>query len=106
MFYEEIWTKQEYCILYFKKTSKTYVLWGNMNKTRPFLHINLLIKYSIQQHIHFNGNIFRNKYCRCNEGSLYWIGPKWGCQVQEQILFISVQYFLSSHINATVLSSW
>ena len=42
-----------------------------MNKTRPFLHISLLIKYSDQQQIHFNGNIFRNKYCRCNEGSLY-----------------------------------
>ena len=37
----------------FLQISKTYVLWGNKNKTRPFLHINLLIKYSVQQLIHF-----------------------------------------------------
>ena len=30
------------------------------NKTRPLLHINLLIKYSVQQQILFNGNVFRN----------------------------------------------
>ena len=24
-----------------------------------------------QQQIHFNGNIFGNQYCRCNEGSLF-----------------------------------
>ena len=41
------------------------------NKTRPFLHINLLIKYSVQQQIHFNGNVFENKWCRCNEGWVY-----------------------------------
>ena len=40
-------------------------------KTRPFLYINLLIKYSVQQQIHFNGNVFGNKWCRLNEGSLY-----------------------------------
>ena len=44
---------------------------GNKNKRKPFLHINLLIKYSVQQHIHVNGNVFGNKCCRCNEGSLY-----------------------------------
>ena len=36
----------------------------------PF-HNNLSIKDSLQQQIHFNGNIFGNKCCRCNEGSLY-----------------------------------
>ena len=51
--------------------NKTYVLRGNKNKTRPFLHIILSIKDSLQQQIHYNGNIFGNKYCRCNEGSLY-----------------------------------
>ena len=36
--------------------------------------MNLLIKYSVQQQIHFNGNVFGNKCCRCNEGSLYtWV---------------------------------
>ena len=39
-----------------------------MNKTR----LNLLIKYSVQEQIHFNGNVFGNKCCRCNEGSLYF----------------------------------
>ena len=33
---------------------------GNKNKTRPFLHIILSIKDSLQQLIHYNGNIFRN----------------------------------------------
>ena len=51
--------------------SKTYVLWGNKNKTKPFLHINLLNKASLKQQIHFNGNIFENKCCRRNEISLY-----------------------------------
>ena len=40
-------------------------------KIRPFLHINLLIKYSVQQQIRFNGNVFGNKRCHYNEGSLY-----------------------------------
>ena len=31
----------------------------------------LLIKNSLQQQIHFNGNIFGNKCCHSNEGSLY-----------------------------------
>ena len=31
---------------------------GNKNKTRPFLHIILSIKDSLQQQIHYNGNIF------------------------------------------------
>ena len=54
-----------------QQISKTNVLWGNKNKTRSFLHIILSIKDSLQQQIHFNGNIFGNKCCRCNEGSLY-----------------------------------
>ena len=52
MFYEEIRTKS------------------------PSLHISLLIKYSIQQQIHFNGNVFGNKCCRCNEGSLHSLNGK------------------------------
>ena len=39
---------------------------------RFYLHINLLIKYSVQQQIHFNGNVFRNNCCRCNEVSQYF----------------------------------
>ena len=39
---------------------KTYVLWRNKkNKTRPFLHINLLIKYSVQQQILLMANSLR-----------------------------------------------
>ena len=38
------------------------------------LHIILLIKDSLQQHIHFNGNIFGNECCICNEGSMYTRG--------------------------------
>ena len=57
--------------------------WGNSNKypkhvfyeamktRRPFSHINLLIKYSVQQHIHFNGNVFGNKCCPCDESLMY-----------------------------------
>ena len=44
------------------------------------LHIILLIKNSLQQQIHFNGNIFGNKCCRCIEGSLY---------MQENDMFIT-----------------
>ena len=29
------------------------------------------MKDSLLQQIHFNGNIFGNKYCRYNEGLLY-----------------------------------
>ena len=38
---------------------------------RLFLYTRIIlsIKDSLQQQIHFNGNIFVNKYCRCNEGS-------------------------------------
>ena len=37
----------------------------------PFLHIILSIKDTLQQQIHYNGNIFGNKCCRYNEASLY-----------------------------------
>ena len=33
----------------------------------------MITKVSLQQQIHFNGNLFGNNYCRCNEGSLYFI---------------------------------
>ena len=39
----------------------------------PFLHIILSIKDSVQQQIHFNGNVFENKCCRSSQGSLYCI---------------------------------
>ena len=35
------------------------------------MYIILSIKDYLQQKIHFNGNIFWNKCCRCNEGSPY-----------------------------------
>ena len=35
-----------------------------------FLYIILSIKDSLQQQIYYNGNIFGNKCCHCNEGSL------------------------------------
>ena len=37
----------------------------------PFLNNNLLIKNPLHYQIHYN-NIFTNKRCRCNEGSLYY----------------------------------
>ena len=71
---------QEYCI----KIQETYVLEICSNKYLKhmfykeirikqglFLYIILCIKDSLQQQIYYNGNIFRNKCCRCNEGSLY-----------------------------------
>ena len=47
MFYEEITIQHDICCI-----------------------SDLLIKDSLQQQIHFNGNIFGNKCCCCNEGSL------------------------------------
>ena len=41
-----------------------------------FLHIILSINISLQQQIHFNGIVFGNKCCRCNEDSLYRICNK------------------------------
>ena len=37
-------------------TSKTYILLGYKNKTKHFLHRILLIKDSLEQQIHLNGN--------------------------------------------------
>ena len=42
-------------------------------KTRPLLHIDMLIKNSVQQQIRFNENVFGNKCYRYNEGSLYYL---------------------------------
>ena len=55
MFYEEI-RKKKHNMFYEEIRSE---------------HINLLIKYSVQQQFHFNGNGFGNKCYRCNESSLY-----------------------------------
>ena len=52
------------------KYPKHNVLWGNKNKTGHFLYIILSIKDSLQQQIHFNGNILGNKCCCYNECSL------------------------------------
>ena len=57
--------------IFYEEMRIKYVLWGNENKTRFFLHNILSIKDYLQQHIHFNGNIFWNKFYRCIEGSLY-----------------------------------
>ena len=42
-------------------------------KTRPLLQIDMLIRNSVQQQIHFNENVFANKCYRCNEGSQYYL---------------------------------
>ena len=77
---------QKHCIISSSNICFGYLLelplWGNSNKypkhmfyekirIKPFLHIILSIKDSLEQQIHYNGNIFGNKCCRCNEGSLY-----------------------------------
>ena len=36
----------------------------------------LLVKDSLLQQFHFNGNIYGNKCCHCNWGSLYVLGAK------------------------------
>ena len=57
--------------------------WGDSNKYPKHIfyeeirikigpsNIILSITDSLQQQIHYNGNIFGNKCCRCNEGSVY-----------------------------------
>ena len=42
-------------------------------RTKQGLPYILLIKDSLQQQMDFSGNIFGNKCCSCNEGSLYFI---------------------------------
>ena len=65
---------------------------GNKNKTRPVLHISLLIKYSVQQQIRFNGNVFGNKCCRCNEDSLYLnITEPFTCPWRIFIIWLNVE---------------
>ena len=49
---------------------------GEIREKKTFIHIILSIKDGLKQQIHFNGNTFENKLCRCNEGSLY-ILPDW-----------------------------
>ena len=56
--------------------------WGDSNKYRKHMfYVEITIKQdlsyisiSVQQQIYFNGNVFGNKCCRCNEGSLYNFG--------------------------------
>ena len=73
---------QEYCIKLSSNTCFGYLLesphWGNSNKYPKHMFYEqirikqgLSYKDSLQQQIHFNGNIFGNKCCRCDEGSLY-----------------------------------
>ena len=57
-------------------SDKTYALSGNKNKTRPFLHIILSIKDSLQQQIHYtnvmatflgtNAFVVMRVHCRIN----------------------------------------
>ena len=75
---------QEYCIKPSNNICFGYLLesphWGDSNKypthmvyeeiknkARSVLHFILSIKDSLQQQIHFNGNIFGDKYCHSNE---------------------------------------
>ena len=81
---------QEHCIRTSSNICFGYFLesphWGDSNKypkhifyaeisikQESFLHTILSINDSLQQQIHYNGNIFGNNCCRCNEGSLYKI---------------------------------
>ena len=59
-----------------------------MNKTRPFLHTILSIKDSLEQQVHYNGNIFGNKCCHYNEGSLC-------CMVDCYSIVVTHSYFSS-----------
>ena len=49
-----------------------HVLWGNKNKTSPFLYIiQLCLKILYNSYFQFNGVIFETKCYRCNRGPLY-----------------------------------
>ena len=69
------------------------------------LQIILLMKYSLQQQIQFNRNIFGKIYCRCIEGSLYLLislynhlsGEKSGC------LRITLYHYLAGQTNKCLL---
>ena len=71
---------QEYSIKTSSNICYEYLLdshhWGDSNKYPKHMFYEeirlkqgLRIILSLQQKIHFNGNIFGNKCCRCNEGS-------------------------------------
>ena len=57
---------------YLLESSPKHKFDEEIRKKDLFLPINLRIKYSVQQLINFNGNVFGNKCCQCNEGSLYF----------------------------------
>ena len=75
MFWAEIWKISEFFLSencqFLDVKFSIYLNRHVFVMIRPFLHIILSIKDSLQQQIHYNGNIFGNKCCRCNEGSLY-----------------------------------
>ena len=53
-------------------------------RTKQYLsNIILSIKDSLQQQIHYNGNIFGNKFCRRNKGSLYMYADSKGLDQSE-----------------------
>ena len=57
-------------------------IWMSRNlRLMSFLHVILSINDSLQQQIHFNGNIFGNKCYHCNEGSLYSNQPAYPCSL-------------------------
>ena len=77
---------QEYCIKFSSNICFGYLLesphWGDSNKYPKHMfydeiqikqglsYISVCSLKSLQQQIHFNGNIFENKCCRCKEGLL------------------------------------
>ena len=50
-----------------------------------------VFKDSLQQQIHYNGNIFGNKCCLCNEGSLYMTDSR------AETIWISMFCMLRNH---------
>ena len=84
---------QEHCIGTSSNICFGYLLesphWGDSNKypkhmfyeeirTKQSASNILSIKDFLQQQIHYNGNIFGNKCCCCNKGSLYNGAEPWG----------------------------
>ena len=49
------------------------MLYEEIRRDKTFVNYQSVhfITYSVQEQIHFNCNVFGNKCCRCNEGSLY-----------------------------------
>ena len=105
---------QKYCIKSSSNICFGYLLesphWGDSNKYskhvlyeeinikqgRSFLHIILSINDSLQQLIHFNGDIFWNKCCRCNEGSLYVLTSE---NIQTEKSIYSIVLYLTWLVN-------